>query len=81
MGGQDKYLVYLPYLISCRLLTAKSRSAKGASHQPASMGSFLTICQTCLPSPHLVDGCGYSPGFCNSNKQSVKLRTPLQLIA
>ena len=30
---------------------AKSRSARGASHQPAFMGSCLTICQTCLLCP------------------------------
>ena len=33
----------------CRLLTAKSHSARGASHQPALMSSCLTVCQTCLP--------------------------------
>ena len=34
-----------------RMLTAKSRSVRGASHQPAFMGSCLTICQMCLPCP------------------------------
>ena len=37
--------------VLCRLLTAKSRSAKGASHLPAYMGSCLTICQMYLPCP------------------------------
>ena len=37
----------------CRLLTAKSWSARRAFHQAAFMGSYLTICQTylsCSPS-------------------------------
>ena len=34
--------------ISCRLLTAKSRSTRGASHHPAFMVSCLTISQTRL---------------------------------
>ena len=55
-----------------RLLAAKSWSARGASRQPISMGSFLTICQTCLPCPRLVDGCGCSPRFSIGNKQTVK---------
>ena len=67
--------------IKCRLLTAKSRSVRGASRQPASMGSMLTICQTCLPCPHLVDGCGRSPGFSIDNKQTVKSQTRLQVVA
>ena len=35
----------------CRLLTAKSWSARGACHQPAFMGICPTICQMCLPCP------------------------------
>ena len=37
----------------CRLLTARSRSGRGASHQPAFVGSCLTIGQMrqpCQPS-------------------------------
>ena len=34
-----------------RIISAKSRSARGASHQPAFMGSSLTIGQICLPCP------------------------------
>ena len=30
---------------------AKSRSTRGASHQPDFMSSCLTICQACLPCP------------------------------
>ena len=30
---------------------AKSRSARGASHQPALMGNCLTISHRCLPCP------------------------------
>ena len=29
--------------------SAKSRSARGAYHRPAVMGSCLTICHKCLP--------------------------------
>ena len=32
-----------------RIASAKSQSARGASHQPAYMGSCLTISHTCLP--------------------------------
>ena len=35
----------------CRLLTAKSRSAKEASHHPAFMVGYLTISQTRLSYP------------------------------
>ena len=66
---------------SSRLLTAKSRSARGASRQPASMGSFLTICQMCLPCPHLVDGCDCSLGLGSENKETVKIVTQPYLIA
>ena len=31
------------------IASAKSRSARGASHQPVFMGSSLTISHTCLP--------------------------------
>ena len=37
--------------MSCRLLTAKPWIPPASPHQPASMGSFLTISQTCLPCP------------------------------
>ena len=36
-------------LWTCILLTAKSRSARGASHQPAFIGNCLTIRHKCLP--------------------------------
>ena len=36
-------------LWTCRLLTAKSRSVREASHQPAFIGNCLTISHTCLP--------------------------------
>ena len=36
------------------IAAAKSRSARGASHQPPFMGSCLTISHTCYPA-HLVD--------------------------
>ena len=62
---------------SCRLLTAKSRCLRGASRQPASIGSFLTICQTCLPCLKLVYGCGSSPGLVGGNAQTLKLETQL----
>ena len=35
----------------CRLLTAKSRSGRRASHQPAFIGSYLTIGQIHQPCP------------------------------
>ena len=41
-------------LWTCSLLTAKSWSTRGASHQPAFMGNCLTISHMCLP-VHLVD--------------------------
>ena len=31
------------------IVSAKSRSARGASHQPAFMSGCLTISRTCLP--------------------------------
>ena len=31
--------------------------------------SFLTICETCLHWPYLVDGYGSSPGFGSGNKK------------
>ena len=31
--------------------------------------SFLTIWETCLCWPYLVDGCGSSPGFGSTNKK------------
>ena len=65
------------FSILCRLFTAKSRSARGASCQPASMGRFLTICQTCLSCPHLMDGCGCSPGLSSRNEKTLKLRCQL----
>ena len=58
----------------CGLLTAKIRSVRGVSRQPASMGSFLTICQTCVFCSNLVDGWGCSLGLCSSNKEIVKLK-------
>ena len=33
------------------IASAKSRSARGASHQPAFMSGCLTISHTCLPCP------------------------------
>ena len=66
--------------LECRLLTAKSQSLRGASRQPDSMGSCLTICSTCLPCPHLLDGWGCSPGLGSENKQTVKFGTQLYLI-
>ena len=38
------------------------------------MGSCLTICQTCLPCSHLVDGCGCSPGLSSGNKKNCQIR-------
>ena len=35
------------YLAKIRFFTAKSQSVSGVSHQPAYIGSFRTICQTC----------------------------------
>ena len=44
----------LPLIVHImRIASAKSRSVRGASHQPVLMGSCLTIshtCLTCLPS-------------------------------
>ena len=37
--------------MSCRLLTAKPWIPPASPHQPASMGSCLTISQACLPCP------------------------------
>ena len=37
--------------MSCRLLMNKSWNTRGASHQPAFIGSCLTIDQTCLRCP------------------------------
>ena len=68
---------YLPWLISSRLLTPKSQSMMGASCQPAFMGSCLTICQTCLPCAHLLDGCSCSPGLGRKDKETVKFGTQL----
>ena len=34
---------YLEFVYGLRVTSAKSRSLRGASHQPASMGSYLTI--------------------------------------
>ena len=65
------FFIYLENGTFCRLLTAKSRSARGASRQPASMGSSLTIFQMCLPCTHLVDGCGCSPRLSSGNKETV----------
>ena len=59
------------------LLMAKLWSVRGASRQPAFMGSSLTICQTSLPWIHLVDVCGSSPGLDNGNQQTVKFGTQL----
>ena len=67
--------------ISCGLLTARFQTVREASRQPAFMGSCLTICQTRLPCPHLVDGCGCSPGFGIKNKKIVRFRAQLQLVA
>ena len=53
----------------------------GASRQSASMGSFLTICQTCPSCPHLVDRCGGSLELCSGNKHIVKLEAQLYLMA
>ena len=64
-------------IMSCRLLTAKPQNLRRASQQPATMGSCLTICQTGLPCPHLVDGCGCSPGLGNGNIETVKFATQL----
>ena len=47
---EDKQVRYADGF-QCRLLTAKSQSVRGASRQPAFMGSCLAICQTCLPCP------------------------------
>ena len=41
-------------LCTCRLLTAKYRSARAASDQPAFIGNYLIISHTCLR-VHLVD--------------------------
>ena len=55
MAQNDKKLCLLhfisqePYI--CRLLTAKFQSARGASHQPAFVGSCLIISHTCFPCP------------------------------
>ena len=59
------------------LLMAKLWSVRGASRQPAFMGSSLTIYQTSLPWTHLVDGCGCSPGLGSGNQQTVKFGTQL----
>ena len=75
------FYVFQRKLLCRRLMTAKSRSARGASRQPASIGSFLTICQTCLPCLHLVYGCGCSPGLGSGNKETLKLGTQPQVVA
>ena len=56
-------------------------SVRGASHQQASMGTFLTICQMCLSCHRLLDRCGSSLGLCSDNKHIVKLGTQLYLMA
>ena len=58
---------YLPKLVSCRLLTAKSRSVRGASHQPAFTGSYLFVKRVCPV--HLVDRYSYEKNvFCSNWK-------------
>ena len=52
-GGWGVIGIAIGLQVACRLLTAKSWSVRGASHQPAFMGSCLTIshkCLSCLPS-------------------------------
>ena len=63
--------------ISCGLLAARFQTVRGASRQPAFIGSCLIICQTRLPCPHLVDGHGCSPGFGSRNKQILRFGTQL----
>ena len=45
-----------------RIASAKPRSVRGASHQPAFMGSCLTISHTCLPCCLVDEGpeCGWN---------------------
>ena len=43
--------VSVPYNTVLLIASAKSRSARGASHQPAFMSGCLTISHTCLPCP------------------------------
>ena len=74
-------LTIIKTCLSCRLLTAKTRNVRGASHQTGSMGSFLTICQPCLSCPHLVDGCGCNLGHCSGKKAIVELGVRLELMA
>ena len=57
------------------LIDSSQLNPRGASCQPASMGSFLTISQTCLSCLHLVYGCGCSSGLGSENKQTLKLGT------
>ena len=73
--------ILIPNKISCRLFTAKTWSVMGASRQSASMGSFLTIFQTCPSCRHLVNRCGGSLELCSGNKHIVKLETQLYLMA
>ena len=63
--------------ISCGLLMARFQTVRGASHQPAFIGSCLTICQMHLPCPHLVGGHGCSPGFGSRNKEILRFGTQL----
>ena len=46
--GETPFEVASPMKILCIAL-AKSRSARGAAHQPVLIGSCLTISHTCLP--------------------------------
>ena len=50
-GNNDKELKIIKDFITKIVLiaSAKSRSVRGASHQPAFMSSCLTISHTCLP--------------------------------
>ena len=51
----------LQLLSKCRLLTAKSQSARGTFHQPAFMAWVAVFVKRVCP-VHLVDGYGYNPG-------------------
>ena len=51
--AQNETLLWLAGMNCVKMLiaSAKSRSTRGASHQPAFMGGCLTISKTCLPCP------------------------------
>ena len=61
--------------MSSRIALDKSGSMREASHQPAFMGSYLNISQTCLPSlsSKWVSPCLLCPLWANSSSVDVSI--------